>query len=137
MNPKDDETHFKTRSQRMFEQHKAMREFETGATRNRDDEAYDYEGFLSPIVLYRFAEYMHGHRQQADGTVRDADNWQKGIPIDSYAKSLTRHQMDAWLIHRGFSGAAREDLEEALCAIIFNAQGWLFELLKYEKVEEL
>ncbi len=106
-----------------------MRQFETGATRNRDEDAYDYEGFLSPIVLQRFAAYMHRHREQADGTLRSSDNWQKGIPVDSYAKSLTRHHMDAWLNHRGYEDAAREDLEDALCAIIFNAQGWLHEIM--------
>src|SRR5687768_4320669 len=36
----------------------AMREFETGATRNLDNGKLDYEGFLSPLVMERFAEYM-------------------------------------------------------------------------------
>jgi hypothetical protein len=105
-----------------------IREFDTGATRNRDEEQLDYEGFLSPAALKRFAEYMHGHRRQADGTIRASDNWQRGIPIESYAKSLIRHVWDAWLEHRGHS--SREGLEDALCGIIFNAQGWLHELVK-------
>ena len=105
-----------------------MRRFETGATRNDDTAALDYEGFLSPLVLQRFAEYMHGHRLQADGQLRASDNWQKGIPRDSYMKSLWRHLMDVWLEHRGHR--SREGLEDALCAVIFNAQGYLHELLK-------
>jgi hypothetical protein len=40
-----------------------MREFTTGATRNLDEDKHDYEGFLSPYVLRRFAAYMHEHRK--------------------------------------------------------------------------
>ncbi len=44
-----------------------MRNFETGATRNLCDDKLAYEGFNSPLVMKRFAEYMHLHRKQADG----------------------------------------------------------------------
>lgn len=106
----------------------AMRVFETGATRNTDEHKLDYEGFLSPIALERYAQYLHKHRFQADGKVRDSDNWQKGIPFNVYMKSLWRHFMDLWKLHRGYT--ADESLEDALCAIIFNAQGYLHENLK-------
>jgi len=46
----------------------------TGATRDVDNDKYDYEGFLSPIVLHRYAQYMHKHRLQSDGELRDSDN---------------------------------------------------------------
>lgn len=105
-----------------------MRQFETGATRNSDEDKYDYEGFLSPLVLERFAEYMHKHRLQDDGTLRDSDNWQKGIPRDAYMKSGWRHFMDWWMEHRNLS--SREGLEDALCALMFNIQGYLHEHLK-------
>jgi hypothetical protein len=109
--------------------HKAeMRTFETGATRNVDLDKLDYEGFLSPLALERYAQYLHKHRFQADGKVRDSDNWQKGIPYNVYMKSLWRHFMDLWKLHRGFR--AEEDIETALCAIMFNAQGYLHEYLK-------
>lgn len=104
-----------------------MRTFETGATRDSDDNKLDYEGFLSPVVLKRFAEYMHRHRTQADGQLRDSDNWQKGIPRDAYMKSLFRHFMDVWSCHRGIG--SDEQLEEALCAMLFNVQGYLHEYL--------
>lgn len=107
-----------------------MREFETGATRNNDANELDYEGFLSPLSLWAYASYMHTNRFQADGVIRDSDNWQKGIPVDSYRKSLIRHVMDLWLNQRGFTHLSREDTVDALCAIIFNAQGMLHELLK-------
>lgn len=105
-----------------------MRQFETGATRDVDDTKYDFEGFVSPAVLERFGEYMHKHRFQADGKVRASDNWQKGMPIDSYMKSGWRHFFDWWKEHRGIK--SREGLEDALCALMFNVQGYLHETLK-------
>lgn len=117
-----------------------MREFETGATRNNADNKLDYEAFLSPSVLKRFAEYMHTHRKQADGTLRAGDNWQKGIPIDVYMKSMTRHFMDLWQLHRGETvlnpdTGEVQTREELLCAILFNVQGMLHEELKNKKVK--
>jgi hypothetical protein len=106
-----------------------LREFATGATRDLDDNKLDYEGFYSPLVVRRFAEYMHKNRLQKDGSLRSSDNWQKGIPRDAYMKSLFRHFMDVWTGHR-----AGEVHEEELCAILFNVQGYLFEILK-EKAE--
>jgi len=105
-----------------------MRTFDTGATRNDDTAKLDYEGFLSPLVLQRYAEYMHKHRQQADGKLRDSDNWQKGIPISAYMKSLWRHFMDVWRQYREQSG--EDTLEDSLCAMLFNAMGMLHETLK-------
>jgi len=101
-----------------------MREFETGATRDLDDEKLDFEGFLSPLVLSRYAEYMHKHRVQADGTLRASDNWQKGIPRDVYMKSMWRHFMDVWGAHRGHEVIP---VDESLCALLFNVMGYLHE----------
>lgn len=108
-----------------------MRQFETGATRDTDDSKLDYEGFLSPVVIKRYAQYMHKHRIQADGGLRDADNWQKGMPTGVYIKSLLRHFMDLWLLHRGRGDeAVSDDIEETLCAILFNTMGYLNELIR-------
>ncbi len=104
-----------------------IRTFDTGATRDTAEGKYCYEGFLSPLVLQRFGAYMHKHRLQTDGSLRAADNWQKGIPRQAYMDSLLRHVMDVWLEHDGFP--SRDGLEDALCAIIFNAQGYLHEVL--------
>jgi hypothetical protein len=105
-----------------------MRAFDTGATRDTDEGKPDYEGFLSPLVIVRYGEYMMKHQVQADGAIRTSDNWQKGIPKSAYAKSLWRHFLDWWSEHRGIP--SRDGIEEALCAIIFNASGYLYELLK-------
>lgn len=108
-----------------------MREFDTGATRDSDDNKLDYEGFLSPYVLRRYAEYMHAHRTQANGKPRDSDNWQKGIPLTAYMKSLWRHLIELWSFHRdGYRNEPDYDKEDALCAIIFNASGYLHEIIK-------
>jgi hypothetical protein len=109
-----------------------LRRFETGAIRDQDVTKLDFEGFYSPLVVRRFAEYMHKHRQLPDGSMRDSDNWQKGIPMVAYIKSGWRHFMDWWLFHRGLPPLHNEpgyDLEEALCGLIFNAQGYLHEVL--------
>jgi len=105
-----------------------MREFDTGATRDTDVGKNDYEGFFSPLVVKRFGDYMTKHRKQADGKLRSADNWQKGIPKDAYIKSAWRHFLDWWMEHRNIP--SREGLEDALCALMFNIMGYLYEVLK-------
>ena len=107
-----------------------MREFESGATRNSDEDSFDYEGFLSPLVLERYAAYMHEHRKQADGKMRDSDNWQKSIPLTSYMKSMWRHFFDVWKSHRGLS--LKPNMPAALCALLFNVMGMLHEVIKEE-----
>jgi len=109
------------------------RTFNTGATRDGDTDKLDYEGFLSPLVIERFGQYMHKHRFQVDGKMRDADNWQKGIPQTAYMKSGWRHFFDWWKGHRRtspFTPPGREQFEETLCALMFNVMGYLHEHLK-------
>lgn len=110
---------------------KKIRKFKTGATRDTSQNKPDYEGFLSPLVIKRYGEYMNKHRVQPDGNIRDSDNWQKGIPKEEYMKSAWRHFMDWWLENRGFE--SRDGEEEALCALIFNTMGCLHEILKERK----
>ena len=109
-----------------------IRKFESGATRDSDENKLDYEGFLSPIVLRRYAQYMCKHRKQSDGQLRDSDNWQKGIPIAQYMKSKWRHFMDTWSQWRAKIDHPIDqyDIEESLCAELFNTMGMLHEILK-------
>jgi hypothetical protein len=113
-----------------------LRQFDSGATRDSDDDKLAYEAFLSPVALERYARYMHAHRIQPDGTLRDGDNWQRGIPIETYQDSLVRHLFQAWGAWRG-TGVTDEkgrpvEVEEALCAILFNAFGLLHEMGKQQ-----
>ena len=105
----------------------AKRTFDTGATRDTAQDKLDYEGFLSPLALEAYAKYLNKNRTMADGTLRDSDNWQKGIPLSVYMKSLWRHLITLWKCHRG---GGMERGEEALCGILFNAFGYLHELKK-------
>lgn len=115
----------------------STRAFQTGATRDDDSQKLDYEGFLSPIVLRRFSEYMHKCRLRnipVGQSIRSSDNWQNGMPLDSYMKSGLRHVFEWWLMHDGFVAKDEKgqvlDLEEVLCATLFNVQGYLFQILK-------
>lgn len=103
-----------------------IRKFDTGATRDSTEGKLEYKGFLSPQVLRRFAQYMHAHRIQSDGSLRDSDNWKKGIPVDSYVDSGLRHMIDLW-IQYDETGHIDEDLA---CAVFFNIQGMLHETLR-------
>ena len=105
-----------------------IREFETGATRDTDEGKLDFDGFLSPLVIQRYAEYMHENRKQSDGNLRDSDNWQKGIPAEAYMKSGWRHFFDWWKAHRGIKMTI--DIERILCALMFNVMGYLHVHLK-------
>lgn len=114
-----------------------IRTFDTGATRDTDQGKPDFDGFLSPLVLEEFGKYMHKHRVQSDGSLRDSDNWQRGIPLPQYMKSMFRHFLDAWRLHRGYEvkdtkTGLRLTLREALTALLFNVMGYLHELLKEE-----
>ena len=106
----------------------AGRYFETGAYRDTDAGKNDYEGFLDPLVIEAFGDYMTKHRLQSDGEMRDSDNWQRGIPREQYMKSAWRHFLDLWQEHRGY--ASRDGIDEALGGLVFNILGYWHEHLK-------
>lgn len=112
-----------------------MRTFETGATRDSEEGKLDFEGFLSPLALEAFAEYMNVHRKQADGGLRASDNWQRGMGMDVFMKSAWRHFFSWWKIHRGWPVTDERDghsvtVDEAICGLLFNCFGYLHEHLK-------
>ena len=107
-----------------------IRQFSSGATRDSNEGKLDFEGFYSPLVMRRYSEYMNKHRVQSDGNLRDSDNWQNLFGeehLNVCMKSCYRHFFDMWLQHRGYEG--QDDLEESICALLFNAQAYLFKLL--------
>jgi len=110
-----------------------IRKFATGATRDTLEGKLSYVKALSPIVLQRYVQYLDAHRLQPDGSMRDFDNWKKGIDIDAYFDGLGRHFVAVWLLQQGFDTKDNHGpvtLEDSLCAVIFNSMGWLFEILK-------
>jgi len=110
-----------------LEPFKPYRTFDTGATRDSDVGKPDYEGYLSPATIIRYGQYMLANQTMADGTVRSGDNWQNKFGRDVLMKSLMRHVVDVWDKHR--NGDPDGGLEDALCAVVFNAFGYLFEEL--------
>ena len=111
-----------------------IRTFETGATRDTTQGKLDYVKALSPIVLRRYVQYLDKHRLQPDGSYRDFDNWKKGIPQETYRSSQGRHFFDDWLLSEGYETEDNHgpvtDIEDVLCAELFNIQGRLYEILK-------
>lgn len=107
-----------------------VRIFPSGATRSPQGDKLQYEGYLNPLVLKRYAEYMQKHQTQSDGTRRSADNWQKNIDIESLCDSKVRHDMDSWLYFRGYSSETSEEIEDTLCACIFNTMAILKQVLE-------
>lgn len=108
-----------------------IREFTTGATRDTENGKIDPEGFLSPLVIKAFSDYMHKNRIQADGNLRDSDNWQKLFGenhLDVCLKSAWRHFLDLWLFHRGYKG--RDTIDDAICGLLFNIQAYYYKILK-------
>lgn len=119
-----------------------VRQFKTGATRDRDENKLNYTGFDNPFVQKRYAEFMHRNRVPSDGAVRAADNWQKGIPRQAYMESLERHFMEVKLMHESLRPGKRlrmsvdeEQLLDNLMAIVFNAKGMALEIMKGTEVE--
>jgi len=109
---------------------KKIRAFSTGGTRDTDEGKNDYEGFLSPLVIKAFGDYMNMHRIQSDGSLRDSDNWQKFFGekhLDICMKSLWRHFLDLWCLHRKVK--SREGIDEAICGILFNTMAYYHKIL--------
>lgn len=107
-----------------------MRTFKTGATRDTAVGKPQYHGYISWKALRRFGAYMLRHQTQADGRLREADNWKKGIPEAAYVDSLCRHTVE---FNDAVEDGRFEEAEELACAIWFNVQGFLHERLKKEK----
>lgn len=108
----------------------AVRTFDSGATRSPLGDKLEYHKFLDGMVLKKWCEYLHKHRVQTDGSLRTADNWKAGIPQEAYVGSMMRHMMDVWLWLDGHDNEMTETIEDSLCALLFNAHGLLYEILK-------
>jgi hypothetical protein len=118
-----------------------MRSFDTGATRDTGEGKLDYSGFLCPYVLEQYAKFMNMNRLQSDGKLRDADNWQKGIPTAVYVSSSWRHYWEFWKFARlflknefGWDRCIHIALMAGACGLLFNIMGYMHEYLKNHPV---
>ena len=106
------------------------RQFATGADRSSDKGKVHFERSLSPLVLQRFSEYCRDHNVPKG---RREDQWQLGFPQESWLDSGWRHFKAWWALHRGYpevdETGSPVDIEEALCGLLFNANGYLHQLL--------
>jgi hypothetical protein len=115
-----------------------LRIFDGGATRDTAEDKHDLEGFLSPLALQVYCTYMHKHRRQSDGKMRDSDNWQGGFGLSTVMKSAWRHLRDWWTLHRGYPVTEKGkpvEIQDAICGVIFNAFCYLHEM-EVAKLEE-
>lgn len=107
-----------------------VREFGTGATRDKVEGKPDMDGYFSPLVLHAYSLHMLKHQKDPSGAMRESDNWQLGIPLDAYIKSGWRHFFDWWMNHRGVKRHRKEKIVTACLALLFNVMGYLHEYLK-------
>ncbi len=116
-----------------------IRTFDTGATRDTIEGKLDYVKALCPLVLRRYVQYLDKHRLQPNGSMRDFNNWKKGIPQETYHSSKGRHFFASWLLEEGYKvsdnhGPVNE--EDALCGELFNTMGKLREILRAKLVSK-
>ena len=104
------------------------RHFPSGAYRDTAEGKPDYRGYLSPLVIRAYGEYMLKHQKQSDGEMRGSDNWKAGIPTDAYLSSMYRHFLDVMLEADGYQ--SRDGMDEALGGLLFNLMGFMHERLK-------
>lgn len=111
-----------------------VRKFATGATRDLDKDKLEPARFLSWRVMNMYFKYMHRNRQMKDGSLRDPDNWKKGIPMDVYEASLGRHYLDFQLMREAirYDGIVphKDYMLDTLAAMMFNVMGYAHEYLK-------
>ena len=118
---------------------KLVREFDTGGKRDTEEGKLDLEGYLSPLVLRAFGEYMLKHQTMRDGSKRESDNWQKGFGDKHYdvcMKSMFRHFTDVWYYHRAtkrnYGMSYKVLMIESLCALMFNVMAYLHKILEID-----
>lgn len=96
------------------------RKFETGAVRDSEESKPDYIESVSWTAFRKFGEYMTSKKSRyGEG------NFKKGIPIESYERSLVRH-LQKYLENK-YEGGTQEVDEDHLSAIVFNTFGILHE----------
>ena len=94
--------------------------FKTGAVRDSQKGKVDFVETVSFTAHHRFAQYMTGKKKKYG-----AGNFKKGIPIESYEKSLLRHVSQYF--RNKYENGNDEPKEDHLAAIRFNVDGIMHE----------
>lgn len=95
-------------------------QFDTGAVRDTQAGKPNFLECMSPFTMHRYGAYM----AKASAKYGE-DNWTKGIPPESYLKSLERHLMK--LKEEFKFGFTREPGVDHAAAIMFNIMGFIHE----------
>lgn len=111
-----------------------MKIFGTGAVRDSQEGKADFVETISFTAHERFARYMTSKKEKYG-----SGNFKKGIPIDSYERSLLRH-VDKYFRNK-YENGNDETEEDHLAAMRFNIDGIMHEeerisTLKEEKNHE-
>ena len=94
--------------------------FEGGAIRDSQEGKVDFVETISFTANERYARYMTEKKKKYG-----AGNFKKGIPIESYEKSLMRH-VDKYMRNK-YEGGQDELNEDHVSAMRFNIDGILHE----------
>jgi hypothetical protein len=106
--------------------HPKFHEFDSGAHRDVQEDKPDLLECLSPLAIWRYGQYMAQASKKYG-----PDNWTKGIPRESYLRSLERHLLQLKMMYK--YGYTQEPGVDHAAAILFNIQGFLHE----DEVERL
>ena len=99
------------------------RVFESGASRNSDKGKLQKDLFLDAKVIHEYCKFMHKNRKTDSGTIREGDNWKKGIPVPALMASMVRHVEDVKLHHQGYHDSTEETYLDSIFGAIFNLMG--------------
>jgi len=95
-------------------------QFDTGAIRDSQEGKIDFVETISYTAFARYAHYMTGKKAKYG-----SGNFKKGIPIESYEKSLMRH-IHKYMVNKYEHGDLERD-QDHLAAIVFNVFGIMHE----------
>lgn len=103
-----------------------IRQFDSGAIRDSEENKEDYIETISWTAFRRYAQYMTEKKKKYG-----AGNFKKGIDIDSYERSLVRHLQK--YMENKYEGGIVETQEDHLAAILFNVFGIIHEEERHRK----
>ena len=104
--------------------------FKSGAIRDSQEGKADFTETISWTAFRKYGEYMTEKKIKYG-----SGNFKKGIPIDSYEKSLIRH-VQRYMENKYEEGNVEVE-QDHISGMIFNAFGILHELGMKEKREKV